>query len=377
MNADTVRIRFITKCDKYTLPSGDFDVSASLNRKGLSDALNQVFDLDPPVPFDFKIGPHFLRQTLGAALRLHQISPEEVVKVEFFPAFRPPTPDDDTEVDAWISCIRFMGTTSELLYSLYDGSVRHNDKVFMPVGNHTPAKCVALLGDNEAVSGDLDGNVSKYDLTGEKPPEKYSLSTEPIQCIATYPTLHNLFIIGCTDGNISLWPTGSDAQKATLVAATQNDSIQSLQWFDERTLVSASLDRTITLWDVDQLSEISVLSATCGILSVHMRGDLIITGHPDRSIRLWDRRVEERRSVVAEFKSHSNWVSDVKWINNEVFVSGGYDGAIKLWNIGTQVPLYTIAQHDEKIFSIDANEREIVAGGSGQKIHHFTLSTDE
>lgn len=372
MNADTVRIRFITKCEKYALPPGDFDVSASLNRKGLSDALNQVFDLDPPVPFDFKIGPHFLRQTLGAALRLHQISPEEVIKVEFFPAFRPPTPDNEIEVNSWISCIRFVEKTSNILYSLYDGSVRYNDKVFMPVGNPSPAKCVALLGEDQAVSGDLDGNVSKFDLNGEKPPEKYSLSSEPIQCIATYPTLQNLFIIGCADGNISLWPA-SDTEGATLVAATQNDSIQSLQWFDEKTLVSASLDRTITLWDVDQLAEKSVLSTTCGILSVHMKGNLIITGHPDRTARLWDTRVEERRSVVAEFKSHSNWVSDVKWVTDEVFVTGSYDGSVKLWNIGTQVPLFTIAQHDEKIFSIDTNDKEIVAAGSGQTIHHFTL----
>lgn len=373
MNADTVRIRFITKCEQYALPPGDFEVSSALNRKGLSDALNQVFNLDPPVPFDFKIGPHFLRQTLDRALRQYQISFEEVVNIEFFPAFRPPTPDDDTEVDAWISCIRIIGPDRDLLYSLYDGTVRHNDQVFTPEGNRAAAKCVALLGGSEALSGDLEGNVSKFDLTGENPPEKYSLSHEPIQSIATFPTLENLFIIGTADGNISIWPTGTETGDATFLANNHDDSVQSLQWVEEKTLVSASLDRTIRIWDVDQLTEKSILSATCGILSVQMRGSLIITGHPDRSIRLWDTRIEERRSVVSEFKSHTNWVSDAKWINNELFVSGGYDGAVKMWNIGTQVPLFTIAQHDEKIFTIDTTENEIVAAGSGQKIHHFSF----
>ncbi|KAK8887673.1 ribosome biogenesis protein ytm1 [Tritrichomonas musculus] len=376
MNTDVVRIRFITKCEKYALPPGDFEVSSALNRKGLSDALNQVFDLETPVPFDFKIGPHFLRQTLGAALRLHQISSEDVVNIEFFPAFRPPTPDNDKNVDAWISCVRFVGNSSNIIYSLYDGTVRLNDQIYAPFGTPSPVKCVSLLGDNEAVSGDIDGCVSKFDLSNPTASEKYPLSNEPIHAIATYPTLHNLFIIGCADGNVSVWSTGAK-NDGTLLSAMHSDSVQSLQWVDEKTLYSASLDRTIRIWDVDQLTEKSILSSTCGILSLAVRGNLILTSHSDRSIRLWDTRAEEHRSVIAEFKSHSNWVSDVKWVNDEVFVSGGYDGAVKLWNIGTQIPLYTMAQHDEKIFTVDANEKEIVAAGDGQVIHHFSLDQSD
>ncbi|OHT09396.1 hypothetical protein TRFO_21721 [Tritrichomonas foetus] len=370
MSTDTVRIRFVTKCEEYALPPGDFDVSSSLNRKGLSDALNQVFDLDPPVPFDFKIGPHFLRQSLSQAMKLLQISTEDVLIIEFFPAFRLPVPDKEMTTDAWISCLRLKD--SNLLYSLYDGSIRYNENVYKASNKSSPMKCVAPLGSNEAVAGDLDGNVTIFDLSNQNEPQSFSLSNEPIQTVATFPAFENLFIIGSCDGTISMWSTS--ANDGTLLSAMHGDSVQALQWVDEKTLMSASLDRTIKIWDVEKLAEKASLSASCGILCLSAHDSLIVTGHPDRSIRLWDTRAEEHRSVVREFKSHTNWVSTISWVNNEVFVSGGYDGAVKLWNMGTQVPLFTISQHDEKVLSVAVNSKEIVAGGSGQTIHHFSLS---
>lgn len=372
MSTETVRITFVTKCEEYALPPGDFEVSAALNRKGLSDALNQVFELSQPVPFDFKIGPHFLRQTLGAAIKLHQLSTEDVIAVAFFPAFRPPVLDGDKNVDAWVSCLRLM-PGNNLLYSLYDGSIRLNDDIYSPIDEISPAKCVAPIAENQAVSGDLNGNVTLFDLTNQNQPLKFSLSDEPIHAIATFPTLHNLFIIGTADGTISMWPTSGD-REGTLLSVTHGDSVQTLQWIDENNLLSASLDKTLRVWDVDSFAEKSAMSASCGILSASMRGPMIVTSHPDRSIRLWDTRTSEHKSVVREFKSHTNWVSQVKWVNDEIFVSGGYDGGVKLWNIGTQVPLYTIAQHDEKILALDATEEVIVAAGSGQQIHHFTIA---
>ena len=370
MCADTVRIRFVTRCQQYALPPGDFDVSSSLNRKGLSNALNQVFDLDPPVPFDFKIGPNFLRQTLSQAMRQYQISSEDVLQIEFFPAFLPPTPDGDEGVNSWISCIRYT-QHNQLLYTLYDGTLRFQGNVLKSGEGGTPLKCVAALAENEAVAGDMKGNVTLFDLSGSNEPVTFSLSNEPISAIATFPTFPNLFITGSCDNTISLWSTA--AAEGTLLSVMHNDSVQGLQWTEEKTLISCSLDRTIRAWDVESMSEKAMLSAACGILCLAASGSMIVTGHPDRTIKLWDTRAEEHRAVVREFKSHTNWVSSVQWINDDVFVSAGYDGAVKCWNIGTQVPLGTIAQHDEKLLSVATNGKEVVAGGSGQILHHFSF----
>ncbi|KAH0793349.1 ribosome biogenesis protein WDR12 [Histomonas meleagridis] len=368
MSGETVRIKFLTKDPKLALPQGDFDVSGALNRKGLSDALNQVFQFETPIPFDFKIYGNFLRQSLSQAIQKYGISTENVIPIEFFPAFKPPTPVDEGSVEAWISSLKIHD--KNLLGSLYDGSIFLNEQRFRyNEQEQSPLKCVSWLGANGAVAGDLDGCVTYFDFESNNH-KKFTLHNDAIYSIATYPSIDHLFVTGCADGSISMWST-SEGGSLLSPFVGHSDTIQTLQWVDQNTLVSASLDRTIRFWDVNAQQEKSLLSASCGILTVAVRGPLIITGHPDRSIRLWDIRSSERRSVVNEFKSHTNWVSCLTWVNDELFASGGYDGAVKYWNIGTEVPLGTISQHDEKVFAIVSSEEDLYAGGSGQTIHHY------
>lgn len=374
--SETVRVKFLTKNPKYALPQSDFDISTSLNRKGLSDALNQVFELDPPVPFDFKINGNFLRQTLHQAILEYQISTEGIVPIEFFPAFRPPTPLDDHKTEAWISSLSFY--KGGVLGSLYDGTIFWNDAKFnYGEGASSPLKCVAGLGDHYAVAGGIDGCVTYFDLENAENHKKFALHNEPIYSIATNKDVEHLFITGTTDGSISMWSTAGDGGSLLSPFAGHNDSVQCLEWNDPNTLISVSLDRTIKFWDVNALQEKSLMTANCGILSVASRGTMLITGHPDRTIKLWDTRVEERKSVVREFKSHTNWVSSVSWITNDTFASGGYDGAVKCWNIGTSIPLFSVSQRDEKIFTVISNEDDLYSGGSGELVHHFKFNKEE
>lgn len=373
---ETVRVKFLTKNPKYALPQSDFDISTSLNRKGLSDALNQVFELDPPVPFDFKIHGNFLRQSLHQAIQEYQISTETIIPIEFFPAFRPPTPLEEHKTEAWISSLSFY--KGGVLGSLYDGTIFWNDSKFKyGEGALSPLKCVAGLGDHGAVAGGIDGCVTYFDLDNPNNHKKFALHNDAIYSIATNKDVEHLFITGCADGSISMWSTAGEGGSLLSPFVGHNDSVQCLEWNDPNTLISVSLDRTIRFWDVNALQEKSLMTANCGILSVASRGTMLITGHPDRTIKLWDTRVEERKSVVREFKSHVNWVSSVSWITNDIFASGGYDGAVKCWNIGTSIPLYTISQRDEKIFTVVSNESDLYSGGSGEIVHHFKFNKEE
>lgn len=374
MNGDTVRIRFVTQVPEYRLPASDFEVSSALNRKGLSDALNQVFELDPPIPFDFKISGNFLRMSLSQAIKQYKISTEKSVIIEFFPAFRPPTPDEDQQTEAWISCIKIYN--DKVFYSLYDGSVHVDDAVYKARDEATPIKTFAKLGNNSLVCGDIQGHVVIFDMKDPSTSKEFALHNGPIHAIATHPTLSHLFISGGSDSQLSMWSTSEEAGQLLSPFVGHTDSIQSVEWVGPSKLVSGSLDRTIRTWDVNTQQEMSVFSASCGILSLACRGDLIVTGHPDRSIRLWDTRESERRSVVREFKLHTNWVTTLAWHNDEVFASGSHDGSVKLWNCGTEIPLFTVFQHDEKILGLTATDKVLVGGGTGQSLHRFNFHTD-
>lgn len=364
MSGETVRVRFVTKYPQYAAAQGDFDISATLNRQGLSAALNQLFEEEEQIPFDFKINGNFLRQSLAQALKQHHISTESLVTVEFFPAFQPPEEIEAQSTEGWISCIRFHG--ENILFSMYDGSVHLGERSWRAA---TALKCVAPIGAKGLIAGDLEGNVVLFD-TESGSTNTFALHNGPVQCVETRPELEHLFITGGSDSNIQMWST---ANEGTLMSGFfgHNDSIQSLRWMDQDTLLSASLDRTIRLWDVNMQQQKSVLSAPCGVLSAAASGNLVVSGHPDRSAKLWDTRVEVRHSVVREFKSHKNWVVCVEWHDAEVFASASYDGSVKLWNVGTTVPLSTVFQHDEKVMALAVNSEMLVAGGSDQVLHKY------
>ena len=369
MSGETVRVKFVTKDPKYVLPMGDqIEISSSLNRKGLSDALNLALELDPVVPFDFKISGNFLRQSLAAAMRQYQISSETVVQIEYFPAFKPPTPEDETTTDDWISCLKFRG--EELFYSLYDGTIHCGETVFkrpQRAGEDEdpiPFKCFSFVGENKLVGGSIDGSGTVFTLDGSEEPVILDLHNSAVNDIVTNPSVDQMFITAGADYCLALWSLQSLIQPFT----GHNDSITGLVWDTPEKLVSCSLDRSIKYWDVNTFEEIHQMTATSGILSMDVNGPLVVTTHSDRTAKLWDTRVEQKRDVVREFKAHTNWVSKVKFINSEVFVTGGYDGAVKLWNVGTSVPLFTISQQDEKVFAIAVEGNMIATGGTGQVI---------
>lgn len=364
MSGETVRVRFVTKYPQYAAAQGDFDISATLNRQGLSAALNQLFEEEEQIPFDFKINGSFLRQTLAQALKQHHISTESLVTVEFFPAFQPPEEIESQSTEAWISCIRLVG--ADVLFSAYDGTVHLGAKSWRAAN---PLKCVAPIGSAGLIAGDLDGNVVLFDKASENT-STFSLHNGPVQCIETRPELEHLFITAGSDSNIQMWSTGGEGNLMSGFFG-HTDSVQSLRWIDQETLLSSSLDRTIRVWDVNTQQQKSVLSAPCGVLSAAMSGNLVISGHPDRSAKLWDTRVEVRQSVVREFKSHKNWVVAVEWHDSEVFASASYDGSVKLWNVGTTVPLSTVFQHDEKVLALAVNDEMLVAGGSDQVLRKY------
>jgi len=373
--SDTVRVKFVTKVAKYVLPRGDFDISTSLNRKGLSDALNQVFSLDPHVPFDFKISGNFLRTTLAQAIRLYQLSTEQAIKVEFFPAMKPPIPGEEQKTDDWISCIKVRN--QQIYYTLYNGTFHFGETTLQLSENNNPSlKSFSFLGENKVVCGSIDGNATIFDLSGSATPKLLQLHNSSINSVATNETTEHLFITGGSDSCVSMWSTSEGSSLLSPFVGHQ-DAVQEVSWDNPSRLTSCSLDRTLRTWDVNTQQETGLLSATCGVLCLSVKGDLVLTGHPDRSIRLWDMRSNERRTVIGEFKAHNNWISSVSWIRDDVFASASYDGSVKLWNVGTPIPLYTISQQDEKVFTIGNENGHIAFGGTGQIIRKYTIENEE
>lgn len=146
----------------------------------------------------------------------------------------------------------------------------------------------------------------------------------------------------------------SRSELSTLIGHTL--AVSAVVWGMRTTLYSGSWDHTIRLWDVNTgvntrtLAGSQVCSATG--MDFHPDKTFLLTGHPDKLVRMWDPRSTTTTASVAQFKGHKGWVRAVKWVptNPHQFVSCGDDGVAKLWDTRSTTPFHTIRHHpyDEK-----------------------------
>eukprot|EP00388_Colpodella_angusta_P037681 GDKK01042245.1.p1 GENE.GDKK01042245.1~~GDKK01042245.1.p1 ORF type:complete len:667 (+),score=106.37 GDKK01042245.1:102-2003(+) len=104
---------------------------------------------------------------------------------------------------------------------------------------------------------------------------------------------------------------------------------------DEQTIVSASLDGSIKVWDPRQASAVATMSGHKDFVlsvSVSPDGRFILSGSKDRSICIWSFGEWTRYCGI---KGHNNSVLSVDCSNDgELFCSGGGDGKVRVWRYG-------------------------------------------
>lgn len=79
--------------------------------------------------------------------------------------------------------------------------------------------------------------------------------------------------------------------------------------------------------------------------------NVIAFGSTDLNLRLWDQREKVLSLCLKVFKSHTHWISCVKWSNVSEYhvATASFDRNIKIWDIRTNIPLSTIESHTDKV----------------------------
>jgi WD40 repeat protein len=122
----------------------------------------------------------------------------------------------------------------------------------------------------------------------------------------------------------------------TLAGHTEN--ISSCKWIDDTTVVTASWDHSIKVWDMFAGHEVHTMKSLSKIfLSIDYSpvNKLIAAGLNDSVIRVYDHRSNEGNLVKISLTSHTGWCPSVCWsrTNENLLVSGSYDTLAKLWDI--------------------------------------------
>lgn len=154
----------------------------------------------------------------------------------------------------------------------------------------------------------------------------------------------------------------------------------------DQNLYSASLDNTIRCWDAYDMSCLGAFHERKAELSclAYLPGSIILlTGHDDGSIKLWN--IDSGSSMVLEH--HANTVSCLTIAHakrRDFLISGSFDKTIGIWDLSKRrafnpLPEHTLVVSQEEVICVchDPFHDNILTAGNDKLIHIWNLWTHE
>lgn len=237
----------------------------------------------------------------------------------------------------------------------------------------------------------------------------------------------SLFLVGCDDGSVRIWdglikPNGRVSSKSPslsaaffampgMVAGGGSGLVLDWQQYSGR-LIAGGSSSQIRCWDLNAEKCASVIetgtkecvttiNTACrydpygaGFLTEGFRGlgpDVIVVGHGDGTMRLFDIRMNQRvseaksgkgrRPRVTKYDGHGNWIVSAcltGYTSRPEVVSGSVDGEIKTWDLRLTSCLrtYTAQRRPMTALSVHPNIPLLATGSHTQFIKVMTLDGD-
>eukprot|EP01118_Nematostelium_gracile_P015489 TRINITY_DN6221_c0_g1_i1.p1 TRINITY_DN6221_c0_g1~~TRINITY_DN6221_c0_g1_i1.p1 ORF type:complete len:412 (-),score=115.34 TRINITY_DN6221_c0_g1_i1:20-1255(-) len=403
---DTVEVRFVTQLDEFRVTETPFRVLLRFGRYGLSGVINHLLALEPPKPFDFLINGEFLRTNLKDFLKERHLSLEETHVIEYLEALEEPKLEKDFKHDDWVSSVD-TSLDGYYLTGCYDSIARVWDaqgKCLINCNGHT-----GPITSIKRIDYDIDGGIAF--VTGSKDQTVRIWQAKfkgdfantfvgrghegAVASVSVCPNIDSSvkFCSGSWDKSIKIWD--SEEKQISLETGKKKRKIESqdlaplstldghsqcvscVEWIEENVILSGSWDHTLKRWDVEQSRNVDSLPTGKVIYGVSYQKDikLVATAHADRAVRLWDLRSNDNSLVLKTLSSHKEWVSSVQWhpTKDNLLVSGSHDNTVKVWDIRSVIPLFTLSSKD-KILCVDwAGQDKILGGGAECKLNVWAV----
>lgn len=134
-------------------------------------------------------------------------------------------------------------------------------------------------------------------------------------------------------------------------------AVTSLVYPHPSSLYSGSMDHNLKQWDVETGACTSTWFGRQVVTAIDfsLNANVLGTGHHDKMIRIWDPRQAEKEVMKMQLRSHKGWVSGVKFHPNQPhqLASSSYDNTVKIWDMRSTLPLFTMQAHTDKALTLD------------------------
>ena len=162
------------------------------------------------------------------------------------------------------------------------------------------------------------------------------------QVLATAVTSDGRSLIsGGRDKRLLVWDTRTGEVVKRLRA--HGDAITALSFRKgTNTLFSASLDRTVKVWNMDNLTYMDTLYGhQTGVLDVDGGiKERAVSASSDRTVRLW--KVPEESQLIFRGKTLDVSLDAVRMLTDSFYVSGSQAGTLALWNVNRKKPVVSV-----------------------------------
>lgn len=429
-----VKLRFFTREQDESLFVQDSPlyVPASLKRYGLSEIVNHLLELEKPVPFDFLIDGELLRTSLEDYLVRKGLSSETFLNIEYTRAVLPPSYLSSFNNEDWVSALD-VGNR-EIISGSYDGIVRTwnlSGKVEKQYSGHSgPIRAVKYISNTRLVSAGNDRTLRLWKTKNDDLKNNLEQDEDDVEDGKTLAILEghkapvvsvdvnaNRIISASYDNTIGFWSTnykemtvidpmadlgnnvstaaqkrrklalkdGSIRRRAPLSLLESHTAPVEQVIFDSNDSTvgySVSQDHTIKTWDLVTARCVDTKTTSYSLLSLVQlpKLNLLACGSSARHITLHDPRIGSSSKITQQqLIGHKNFVVSLDTCpeNEYMLCSASHDGTVKVWDIRSSSPIYTITREDpnvikgvnDKVFSVKwAKGVGIISGGQDKKV---------
>ncbi|KAJ3034198.1 hypothetical protein HDV00_005368 [Rhizophlyctis rosea] len=226
--------------------------------------------------------------------------------------------------------------------------------------------------DTWMITGD-DAGVIKYWQSNMNNLKLVNAHKETVRDLCFSPT--DAKYASCSDdGTIKIWSFADAIEERVLTG--HGWDVKCIDWHPSKGLLaSGSKDNLAKLWDPKTGKALSTLHGhknTIMGLEWNSNGNWLVTASRDQLLRVYD--IRTMRELQA-FRGHKKDVQSVAWHphHESLFVSGGSDGSMMFWLVGTENSVGGMeGAHESSVFALDWHPMgHILVSGSNDHTTRF------